>query len=148
MMQSNDDSKWLSMLESMTLKQLYRLFEMTHLRQSIGQGEETNPTPWFADEHSDSVHSIRSKERGAINAQVWKRIQNISARVFHDDAPHCGSYSKHTGFGGFIVMWDPWQDYFKDRICHESTRPAELEPSPAFEKQYLWDDSSDDEKQV
>ncbi len=148
MMQSNDPSKWLSKLESMTLKQLYRLHEMTKLTQSIGQGEEPIPPPMFLDEPPDSVHSInsgQSEQRIALSDQVWQQIQHISQRIFHQDAQAPIVYAKHEGFMWFVVLWDHWQESFKDLVCHQSTTPAELKPSPALEKQYLWDDSSDGE---
>lgn len=46
----------------------------------------------------------------------------------------------------FIVLWDHWQKSFKNLVCHQSTVSAELKPSLAFEKQYIWDDSSDDDQ--
>lgn len=61
----------------MTLKQLYRLHEMTKLTQSIGQGEESIPSPIFPDEPPDSAHSInigQSEERIALSNQIWQRI--------------------------------------------------------------------------
>lgn len=150
MMKSDDPSKWLSKLESMTLKQLYRLHEMTRLTQSIGQGEEPIPPPMFSDQPPDSVHFIntgQSKERLALSDTVWQQIQHISQRIFHQDAQDPSVYAKHEGFMWFVVLWDHWQESLKDLVCHQSTTSAALKPSAAFEKQYLWDDSSDDEQQ-
>lgn len=150
MLQSKNSSKWSSKLESLTLKQLYRLHEMTKLTQSIGQGEERVPPPVYPDEPPDSVHSInsgQSEERLALSDQIWQHIQQISQRVFHQDAPAPSVFAKHEGFMGFVVLWDHWQESFKDLVCHESTVSPALKPSPTFEKQYIWDDSSDEDQQ-
>lgn len=148
-MQSINSTKLSSKLESMTLKQLYRLHEMTKLTQSIGRGEEPVPAPMFPDEPPDSVHSInngQSEKRIALSDQIWQRIQQISQRVFHQDAQDPSVFAKHEGFMWFVVMWDHFQESFKDLVCHQSTVSAAQKPSPAFEKQYIWDDSSDDDQ--
>ena len=81
LMNTDDSSKRLSRLESMTLKQLYRLHEMTRLTQSIGQREESIPPPIFLDQPPDSIHfinSFRSEKRDILMGEVWKQIQHIS----------------------------------------------------------------------
>lgn len=45
-------------------------------------------------------------------------------------------FSKDEDFLHFIVIWDHWQPSLKQIVC--SARPS-------FEKQYLWDDSSDED---
>lgn len=146
LMKTDDSSKRLSRLKSMTLKQLYRLYEMTKLTQSIGQGEESIAPPIFLDQPPDSVHSIntdRSEKRIALSGEVWEQIQKISQRFFHQDAQDPIAYAKHEGFMWFVVLWDHWQESLKDLVCRQSTTSPEFKPSPATERQYLWDDSSD-----
>lgn len=142
----NDPSKWSSKLESMTLKQLYRLHEMTTL---IDQGEELIPPSMLPDKDHypvDSTFSDRFQVRIDLNAEVGYRIQPVSWRVFNQTARQPWSYSKSKTFGRFLVFWDHWQETFKEMVCCRPTIDAEQKPSPAVEKQYLWDDSSDDEQ--
>lgn len=150
MMQSDDPSKWSSKLGSMTLKQLYYLHEMTKLTQSIGQGEEPVSPPMFPGEPPGTVHSInssQSEKRIALGDKIWQQIQYLSQRFYHEDAHYTCVYAKHEGFMWFVVLWDHWQASLKDLVCHRVTTSATLKPSPALEKQYIWDDSSDDEHQ-
>ncbi len=152
MMQSNDNSKWSSKLESMTLNQLYRLYEMSKLTQSIGQGEEPIPIPpipppRFPTDPIDSINNRRSEKRCALRNQIWEQIQNISERVFHPNANWGQHHAKHEGFLDFVLSWDTSQDTLGNAVTHGSITSVAPKPSPASEKQYIWDDSSDDENQ-
>ena len=149
-MRVKDASKWQLKLESMTLKQLFRLHEMAQLTQSIGQGEESIKSLDIPNDLSDSVHSIntdRSQERIDLGHQIWRQIQRVSQRTFHQDAHDPSVYAKHEGFMWFVVFWDHWQESLKDLVCHQSTISPAMRPSPEFERQYLWDDSSDEGQQ-
>lgn len=142
----SDASTWSLRIEGMTLKRLHYLYEMTKLPQSIGQGEEQVPPPTFSDEPPDSVHSINSgtsEKRIALGEKVWARIDDVSQQIFGQDSPHPVIYAKHEGFMDFVVMWDHWHDSLKDLVGHHSI--SSFRPDPAFEKRYLWDDSSDEE---
>ena len=144
-MMKMDLSGWRSRLQSMTLKQLYYLHEMTKLTQSIGQGEEKVPPPFFPDEPRDSIHSInsgQSDKRIALGEKVWQQIQDVSQRIFNQDAPDPSAYTKEEGFLWFVVMWDHWHLSLKDMVYHQSR--STIRPSPDIEKRYLWDDNEDE----
>ena len=133
-----DVSEWEPRLEQMTSKQLYYLHEMTTLTQSIGR-EEGVPPPLFPDEPPDSVHSInsgRSEKRITLGERVWQQIQDVSKRIFDQDALHSEGYAKHEAFMWFVVMWDYWQPSLKDVVLHHSTSP--IRPGLDVEKRYLW----------
>ena len=101
----------------------------------------------FPNEPLDSVHSINSgtsEKRTALGEKVWARIQDVSQHIFGQDAYDPIIFAKHEGFMDFVVMWDHWHDSLKDLVGHRSR--SNFRPDPAFEKQYLWDDSSDEER--
>ena len=79
----------------------------------------------------------------ALGEKVWARIDDVSQQIFGQDSPHPVIYAKHEGFMDFVVMWDHWHDSLKDLVGHHSI--SKFRPDPAFEKRYLWDDSSDEE---
>ena len=136
-----DATEWPPRLEAMTLKQLYYLYEMTKLTQSIGM-EEIVPAPPFPNADPDSVIAInsgQSKERIVLGEKIWGHIERAYQRIYHKDAEYPWILAKDEGFLWFIVMWDHWQPSLKQILC--GRRPIDS----AFEKQYLWDDSSDEE---
>ena len=133
-----------SRLQAMTSQELYYLWEMTKLTQSIGQ-EEIVPPPMFPDEPSDSVHSInsgRSEKRIALEGIIWQQIQRNSWQFFERNAQDPSIYTKHEGFLWFVVLWDHWQPSLKDLVCHQSVSPRKL--SPAVQQQYFWNDKLDE----
>ena len=140
-----DPSEWDYRLQAMTSQELYYLWEMTLLTQSIGR-KEIVPPPMFPDEPPDSVHSInsgRSDKRIALEQKVWEQIQRNSLRFFKRDAQNPSVYAKHEGFLWFVVLWDHWQPSLKDMVCHQSV--SLKKPSPAVQEQYLWNDRLDEQ---
>ena len=140
-----DAVEWQSSLEAMTLKQLYHLCEMSKLTQSIGR-EEMVPAPQYPDAKPDSVHAInhgRSEERDALDRRIWEHIEHTYLRIHNQDAEYPWIHTYYEGYLWFIVMWDHWQPSLKEMVCRR--RPTDPSLRPSFEKQYLWDDSSDEE---
>ena len=140
-----DPTEWQSRLEPMTMKQLYQLYEMSTLTQSIGR-EEVVPAPRFPDADPNSIHAInkgRSQERVALSEKIWQRIEHTYQRIYHRDAELVWVHTLYEGAWGFIVMWDHWQSSLKEVVC--GRRSIDPSPRPSFEKQYLWNDSSDEE---
>lgn len=138
-----DPTKWQSRLETMTLKQLYQLHEISKLTQSIGR-EEVVPAPQFPDAEPNSIHANnRGKEHEALSERIWQHIEHIYQRIHNRDAELVWVHSLYEGSYGFIVMWDHWQPSLREVVC--GRRSIDSSPRPSFEKQYLWDDSSDEE---
>ena len=128
-------TEWQLRLENMRLKQLYLLREMCRLTQSIGR-EEVVPPPEYPNAAPGSINAInsgRSQERIALSEMIWEQIERTQS--IHDQpAEYPWALTKHEGYLWFIVMWDHWQSSLEDIIC-----------VPRSGKQYLWDDSSDEE---
>ena len=104
----SDPSMWSLKIEALTLKQLYYLFEMTSLTQSIGQGEEQIPSPNCDYHHIDcvdSIHCATSKEHLALGEKVWARIQDISQQMLGQEAQHPWTFAKLEGFMDFLITW-------------------------------------------
>lgn len=116
-----DCSKWDSRLEAMTSQELYYLWEMTKLTQSIGR-EEIVPPPFNTHAHPDSYHSInwgQSEKRRALEQRAWQQIERNSWRFFERGAQDPSVYAKHEGScGTFIVLWDHWQSSLQEIVYH------------------------------
>ena len=144
-----DPDKWQSRLESMILKQLYEVYEISHIWQSIGR-EEVRPYRVFAYAQPGSVSAInqqRSKERVDLGERIWQYIEQIFQRFYHKEADNFWVVDvPYEGAHGFLVMWDHWQPSQKFFLCGgQQTVPPTKRPSFEEQKQYLWEDSSDDE---
>ncbi len=140
-----DPAGWPSRLEPLTLKQLYQVYEMSILTQSIGR-EEVVPAPRNPDAELYSPRAInegRSEKRITLGDSIWQHLESTYQRIHQRDAEHVSAYSLYQGSMGFIVMWDHWQACLMEIVCLR--RPNKPSLRPAFEKRYIWDDSSDED---
>ena len=137
-------SRWDPRLQAMTSQELYYLQEMTKLTQSIGRKERVPPL-MFPHEPPDSLHSVNSgysEKRMALERRIWQQIQRRSLRFFYRDTQDPSGYAKHEGSVRFVVIWDYWQPFLKDVVCHQSESSITL--TPTLKKQYLQNDSLDE----
>lgn len=138
-------AEWQSRLEALTLKQLYHLYEMTKLTQSI-EGEDLILKPLFPNADPSSFHAIsldQSQERIALGKKTWEHIEQTYQRIHHKEAEWPWDLAKDEGFLWCIVLWDHWQESLKQIVCdRQATQPS---TRLLFEQQYLWDDSSEEE---
>jgi len=135
-----DASEWESRLQAMTSQELYYLWEMSRLTQSIGR-EEDVPLRNDPDAPPDSFQAINfgvSDKRDALQYKIRDQIYCISQHFYQQDAYDPLSCAKDEGFYWWVVMWDHWQLSLKDIVCHESRSLFRL--SPAVIKQHLWND--------
>lgn len=146
MMKLSDPAERQSRLESMTLKQLYRLHETSQIPGSIGKEEELNPPPQIPIENPHSVlemQSAMSKDRKALTQMIWKHIQDIYPSTHNDEeAPDLSCDGLEDGYFEFVVMWDHYQPILKEVVCGYSTKET---PRMRRFNWELWDDSSDEE---
>lgn len=143
-----DRPEWHSKLEPLTLKQLYQVYEMSILTQSIGR-EEVVPAPRYPDAEPYSPRAInegRSEKRIALGECICRHLLSTYQRIHKEDAQLVGAYSLYEGSLGFIVMWDHWQSSLMEIVCRR--RPKDRSSRPDFEKRYLWDDSSDEDGEI
>ena len=131
-----DAAEWQMRLDAMTLKQLYHLYEMSRLTQSIG-GEEVIPAQ---DDSMSAIKMGRSEKRIDLERSTWKHIERIFQDVYGDNAIDVWGRAAFEGFMWFLIIWDHWQPELNIVVCGQPTSPG-----PSFEKENLWDDSSDDE---
>lgn len=135
-------AEWQSRFESMTLKQLYQLHEMSKLRQSIGREEVLPPHP-FPDAKSGSISATsrgRSQERIALETMIWQRLNDVFKRIYETKAIVIQD-DFDEGAGGFVAIWDHFQEPLRGNVS-QCNGPYH---SPSFVEQYLWDDISDEE---
>jgi len=139
-----EPSSWPSRLACLKLKDLFRLYEMTKLNQSIG-GEETifsfqNPNP-------GSIRTIRrgaSQKRLALEKEIWQDICQVYQEIFdtesEPDFPWILEGKEIGGYMNFIVIWDHWEFNLKCMSCR--TRPKN---NVKFKRESFWNESSDGE---
>lgn len=129
-----ETAEWQSRLEHTRFKELYYLYEMSNLTQSIGR-EEILPN---ADPYSiDFIIRGRSDKRSTLGGRIWRHIDDTYQRTHSSRSDYPWTYGKLEGGLWFVVMLDHWQGSLKQIICGE--------PRPSLEKQSLWDDSSGEE---
>ncbi|KAL8718020.1 MAG: hypothetical protein Q9225_004806 [Loekoesia sp. 1 TL-2023] len=140
----NNVAVWEARLASMTLKQLFHLYEMSKLPQSFGQGEEVVPPPRHPDAEAGTIFAINygtSKERVVLIRLVLKHLEEAYRRTHGKDLQPIWAYAGEEGSEDFIAMWDHWQPSLKEVICG---RRANEPPYRKVLDLELWEDSSGD----
>jgi len=132
-----EPSCWPSELASIRLKDLYRLYEMTKLTQSMVSEE---PLP----KHSLPRSRYRHPSRLDIEKVIWKDIEQTCERIwgadFEPDFPWFGGGKEIGGYMDFIVLWDHWESDLKGISCSPQRQVPER-----VEKESFADDTSDGE---
>jgi hypothetical protein len=106
-------------LESMTLKQLYTLFEIAMLEQCIG-----DETDWDA---------VQTRLGSLPFQEIWQLIQQTHLRVHkRERVDYIWILAKEEGFGSHLVMWDHFQLWFKEAVCGRSADSLERDPVSEF----------------
>jgi len=129
-------------LESLTLKELYRMWEIPLLRHYIGDHEDEGTIP-AASYPCGAREALQCEIRFQIN-RSWFRIhaayfasgthpQSSPYHTVHDD--------KCDGFHGHVVFFDHYQDMLKYYVLAD----AYWRPSMDRMKECVWGDSEDEE---
>lgn len=119
LLEINNVAVWDAKLASMTLKQLFHLYEMSKLPQSIGRGEEVVQPPRHSDAEAEPIFAINyaaSKERIVLERLVLKHLEETYRRTHGKDLQPIEAYAGEEGSGDFIAMWDHWQPSLKEVI--------------------------------
>jgi len=98
--------EWQSRLEAMTLKQIYHLYEMSRLTQSIG-GEKIISPLRHSCHDPDSLHAINSnkfKKRKALKRKIMDYLKRRYMEVYNEGAEDSWIYANDEGFLWFIIM--------------------------------------------
>lgn len=145
-MMKKDTVDWAKRLEKIKLKELYLLFEMSKLNQSIGM-EEVLPS--FPDPQPlpGSYHAINrrfSEKRQQLSKFIWKDIKKTYLRTRNEEASDLWAVNvKAEGYLNFLVLWDHWQYDLKSVACTRGSRIQN--PEVKSQKESFWEDSSDEE---
>lgn len=106
-----DTAKWRSRLEAASLKQLMLLYEMSNLTQSIEPGEGRSDPEL---QHHTSFR--RSDKRIELSREIRKHMDDRYRCIHDQELDDPWVLAKSDGYLNFIVMWDHWQQPFKDLI--------------------------------
>lgn len=140
-----DTAGWHSRLETMSLKQLILLYEMSNLTQSIGPEEGHSDSP-NVDTDITSPHPAsfrRSDRRIELSRRIKKHMEHTYRRIHDEDFDDPWVLAKEDGYLFFIVMWDHWQSPFEDLVCRRRFENSSCAGS--FDGPGVWDDSSDED---
>jgi hypothetical protein len=128
-----DATEWPARFKCLRLKDLYLIFEISHLPQSIGNEEVV--TFFWHPSHPRSVENTtcrRSQKRIELNCQIWAHIEH-QYQAIHREAPeYINAYALEEGCPDFVGIWDHWQPSLKSWVCRPRGKPH----------QDLWDESS------
>jgi hypothetical protein len=146
-MMALDPTDWQTRLESIPLKQLFLLREMARLRQRIGDEVVPPNTSRWPEIDIDNIYGFQpSATRLAFRKVIWEYIQQTNQRLLGREAEDPSGWTLEDGFDGIVAIWDHWQlalkHYTGGRSFGDPIR------SPSFIKQYLWDDSSEEEAET
>lgn len=135
-------------LESMKLKELCHLYEMSQLPGSFGGGEEVLPPPRYSIKNPNPqnryhLYPTVSEKRVKLERMILEHLKETYRRT-HEGEQMDGiwAYSQEDGFDGFMVIWDHWQVNLKEVVCKVYSRNPHLNKGYNWE---LWDDSSDED---
>ena len=135
-------------IKSMSLKQLYLLKELFALPQYVGHNEETSYRldPWSEFRQGVTVNYEYSAKFYKISNLVWKHIEYLYEGIH--DRPFVDTVTEglYDGYVVFVVIWDHWQACLKELVCGPCLNPRAPKSEQIFEKGYLWEESSDEEK--
>lgn len=101
----------------MTLKQLCTLHEIAMLRQCIG--DETD-----LDAAEKRYHTLPWR--------IWQLTQRVYLRVHKAQPEYIWINAKYQGFINHVVMWDHYQLWCKESICHRPACSFMRDPASEF----------------
>ncbi|KAI4143565.1 MAG: hypothetical protein L6R39_004517 [Caloplaca ligustica] len=135
-----------SKLQNFTLKQLYRLHEMSKLPQSIGHEEVRSPHQWpsAAPKSFAAINWSRSQERADLEKRIRDHLDERYERYHGCKSDHPEIFAKEECSWPFIVIWDHWKPSLKDAVCGGQQLLAD-NSSWEYKREDLWDESSDED---
>jgi hypothetical protein len=139
-------SEWQARLETISIKQLLHLYEMSMFPKSIGEEETLTPSRSYFPEEPDSwinVPSGTSPKRSRLETEIDNRITKVYWDVHAKSNPTV-SWSDFSGFRWWISIWDHFQENLRVIVCGVRIGYPSFSPG-RLAKPELWDESSDEE---
>ncbi|KAL8648399.1 MAG: hypothetical protein Q9226_006012 [Calogaya cf. arnoldii] len=133
-----------SKLQTMSLKQLLYLCEISWLPDGLGPGEGVASTPEDLDSAPGSNSMIdqrqRIEEREKLSAMILASTKQMYQRIHGCEMELIWVIAMDEGFGDFLVMWDHWRSSLQEVICGRRSK------EPPYKKEFLWElwEHSDD----
>ncbi|KAL8959824.1 MAG: hypothetical protein Q9193_003374 [Seirophora villosa] len=126
-----------SRLQSMSLKQLLYLCEMSWLPNGMGPGEDVDP------ESEAVIYEQRIQAREALSKRILEHTESTYRRIHGQDMGLIWVIAMEEGYSDFLVMWDHWQSSLKEVVCGRRAK------EPPYKKEFhleLWEDSPNEEE--
>ena len=129
-------------LQSMSLKQLIYLCEISWLPKGMGPGEEAIQSPVNPGVARGPEPAKRYQARRALSKLVMEQTELVYRRIYGQDMEAIWVIAMDEGYDAFLVMWDHWQSSLLDVVC--SRRSKEPPYNKGFHME-LWEESSEEE---
>ncbi|KAI4150865.1 MAG: hypothetical protein L6R39_002145 [Caloplaca ligustica] len=145
LMKSKDAAERQSRLESMTLKQLVHLYELSTLPYSIGSGGEAIMPPRDPDAEPGPIFATSHRTLrvwAALERQILAHLDQIYQHIHGTKLNPIWANAGNKGLIGFLTIWDHWQPSLKEFICGRRRKEPPYRKVLHLE---LWEDSSGEE---
>lgn len=132
-------------LQSMSLKQLLYLCEISWLPDGMGPGEEVTSShrgPAVDPELESATYQQRIQAREALSKVIRELTELTYRRIHGQDMELIWVIAIDEGYDNFLVMWDHWRSSLQEVVCGRRSK------EPPYKKHFhweLWEDSSDEE---
>lgn len=124
-------------LQSLSLKQLLYLCEISWLPHGMGPGEDVNP------ETGAMILQQRIQEREKLSKWILEHTESTYRRIHGQDMELIWVIAMDEGYGDFLVMWDHWHSSLKEFVCGRWAK------EPPYKKELhleLWEESPNEEE--
>ena len=133
-----------SRLQSMSLKQLLYLCEISWLPKGMGPSEAASKSSVNLSVAAEPESAQRYQARRALSRLVSEQTELAYRRIHGHDMEAIWVIAMDEGYDNFLVMWDHFRNSLIDVVCSRRSK------EPPYKKEFhmeLWEDSSDEEIQ-
>ncbi|KAI4276430.1 MAG: hypothetical protein LQ337_002480 [Flavoplaca oasis] len=124
-------------LQSLSLKQLLYLCEISWLPHGMGPGEYLNP------ETEAMVLQQRIQAREKLSQWILQHTESTYQRIHGQDMELIWVIAMDEGYGDFLVMWDHWHNSLKEVVCGRRAKEPPFKKGMHLE---LWEESLNEDE--
>lgn len=122
-------------LQSMSLKQLLYLCEISWLPDGMGPGGEVTSSPrhpGVEPESESATYQQRVQARKALSKMISEPTELTYRRIHGQDMELIWVIAIDEGYSDFLVMWNHWRSSLQNVVCG---RPSKESP---YKKKFHW----------
>ncbi|KAL9033241.1 MAG: hypothetical protein Q9180_006051, partial [Flavoplaca navasiana] len=126
-----------SRLQSISLKQLFYLCEMSWLPNGMGPGEDVDS------ESGAAIYQQRVQARQALSKWILEYTESMYRRLHGQDMELIWVIAMDEGYCDSLILWDHWQNSLKEVVCGRRTKEPPYKREMHWE---LWKDSPNEDE--